>query len=371
MSAIQTIRTTVNSLDEIAGLIATPPTDRPIAGAIGNTGRRVCDAYGNVKLAGSLLFGPTNSVINLVCKPYFDQEGYDPPVPEAPPFEGGQCPTNYLVTYFLPIGQITKFQQTLLGPIGEVVIQRINSQFVTVCFPTGNGLVCSATAVSLFPSQEAEAQTTVARTDGQPDNCGNLPSDLVPGPNPPPDPGPFPPGQEPGVDPTGQPFFYVPDIEIPGLDPIPLDDDPLGDGPQKPAPPAGGDGMPGDPDAIGDEAGEVTGGEDGENIDFGEPPDGRIWVGCIVETLTGSGIGNIPGTGPLSTVWPSVRANVALRYPSRYGTSQRINSKFHEVFRPNTSLVVEGCFLQVQPGSTSKVFPISALKCPDNPCGDE
>jgi hypothetical protein len=149
-----------------------------------------------------------------------------------------------------------------------------------------------------------------------------------------------------------------------------VEDEPIGGQPPAPAP-AGGDGLPGDPSAIGDEAGEVTGGEDGEDIDFGEPPEGRIWVGCIIETSSGSGIGNIPGTGPASTVWPSVRANVALKYSSRYGTSQRINSKFHDIFRPNTSLVVTGCFLQVQPGSTSKVFPISALKCPESPCGDE
>jgi hypothetical protein len=206
------------------------------------------------------------------------------------------------------------------------------------------------------------------RADGQPDECG--PAIAEPGANPPPDPGAFPTGQEPGVNPDGDPFFFIPDLEDPEFGPVTLEDEPLG-GPLEPAAPAGGDGLPGDPAAIADEAGEVTGGEDGEAIDFGEPPEGRIWVGCIVETSTGSGIGNIAGTGPESTVWPSVRANVALQYGSRYGTSQRINSRFHEVFRPNTSLVVTGCFLQVQPGSTSKVFPISALICPESPCGDD
>lgn len=393
MGAIQTIRTTVNGLDELSGLIANPPADRPVAAAIGNTGRKVCDAYANVELAAPLLFGPTSTAIDLVCKPYFDGEGFDGPQNETP-FQGGQCAAPYRLIVGAWTATIQNCPQpqfmvnqnfaqavqasNLAGPItGIELIKDLNNAcgprrfrvMVTTATGPQTFLITQTGSVDDFIASGSPS-FSLERQDG-PDNCGNPPGELVPGQNPPPSPGPFPQGQEPGVDPTGQPFFFIPDIEIPGFDPLPLDDEPLGGAPGGgAATPAGGDGLPGDPDAIGDEAGEVTGGEDGEEIDFGEPPEGRIWIGCIIETSSIAAVGNIAGTGPQSTVWPTVRANAALIYGSRKGTSQRINSKFHDLIRSATSLIVTGVFLQVQPGSTSKIFPLSALTCPENPCVD-
>lgn len=396
MSAIQTIRNTVNSLDEIADIIANPPEGQPVRQAIGINGRRVCDAYANLELVTDLLVGPAKSVIALVCKPYFDAEGYDAPEAEVP-FTGGQCAgTRYTVsgTYLVSCGadegqtKTWSASSTSIGPIGGIYLEPGGGWQIETggtvdpnLIPTGKnfglvkvprpGVTCEQLGDGDLAASTTPKITTVTPFSGEPNDCGDPPPQLVPGANRPPSPGPFPTGLQPGVNPDGQPFFFIPDIDVPGGSPITLDDDPLGDGPPPLQPPAGGDGLPGDPAAIDGEAGEVTGGEDGEDIDFGEPPEGRVWIGCIVETSSTPALGNIAGTGPESTVWPTVRANAALNYGSKKGTSYRITSRFHDLIRSATSLIVTGVFLQVLPGSTSKVFPLSALKCPSNPCEEE
>lgn len=369
MSTIVTIRKAIDSADEIANLIANPNPSRPFRNAIGATGRRVCDGWSSASPWTQVFLAQVTpgglggaALLNTVCKPYLDGQGYDPPEIEETPGETGKCPAFYRFLWSRGGFPDTPIEfSALLGPMSApvrvpgfqrlwVVTNGAGSTF-NIGSQLNNGL-------SQFDGWE--------RVDGLPDDCAPGSTTLVPGPNPAPTPAPWPVGEEPGLDPTGQPIFYVPDIEDPFGD-IPIGGDPFGPELQ----PGAGDGLPGDGEAIGDEAGEVIGGEDGEDIDFGEPPEGRVWVGCIVETSSTPKVGNIPGTGPGNTVWPTVRGNAALNYGALRGSNNRINSRYHELFRPVTSLIVTGCSLQVQSASTAKVFPVSALKCPQNPCGDE
>lgn len=390
MGAIQTVRKTLNGLDQLSQIIADPNSGGAVRAAIGNAGQRYCDWYGSVQDGVAALGGPARATTDLVCGPYFAAAGFDGPQQVAP-FEGGQCPGviyevwaeefNPISGNFNPLAKQGGALESISGPVLGLRLQ-VGADCFTG-FTNGRQLTIRGQGFN-DPAERTVVPTrcvanttgggvglrnlTLVRQDGQPDNCGDPEPQLQPGTNPPPAPPAFPSGETPGENPQGQPFFFVPDIQLPGADPVPLDDEPLGDAPATPGPPAGGDGLPGDPTAIADEAGEVSGGADGEEVDFGEPPEGKIWVGCVVETVTDTRIGNIPGTGPESTVWPSVRGNVALKYGTFLGRSERINSRFFDIFRPNTALMVTGCFLQAQEGSTCKVFPISGIKCPVNPC---
>lgn len=369
MSTIVKIRKAIDSADSFADLIANPDPSRPFRNAIGAAGRRVCDGWSSVQpwtegFIGGALPGPLagSALLNLVCKPYLEGEGFDPPEIEETPGETGQCLASYRFRWSLGgVEQTPIFSGFYDGPLAPVV--RVPG-FVALWNSTNRSGFNFNVGIQ-DNSQQGEFLGW-ERVDGEPDDCAPGSITLVPGPNPAPTPAPWPVGEEPGLDPTGEPFFYVPDIEDPFGD-IPIPDDPFAPELQ----PGAGDGVPGDGDAIGDPAGEVSGGAAGEDVDFGEPPEGRVWVGCIVETSSTPKVGNIPGTGPGNTVWPTVRANAALNYGSLRGSNNRINSRYHELFRPITSLIVTGVFLQVQSASTAKVFPVSALKCPQNPCGDE
>lgn len=376
MSSIVTIRKGIETADQIADFIANPDPSKPFANAIGNAGRKACESWsaqdpwtqgflaqvipGGIGQAG---------LLNTVCKPYLDDNGWDSPS-QVPPFTGGQCYT----TYNLDFSFTNQFGRQTSN---QIVSGRIIGVYVTEVL--GNGTKQSGIERETSPGagitrislgtvagtiDPDPAIANIVRVDGLPDDCGDPPGVLAPGSNPAPSPGPFPTGEEPDVDPFGNPIFYVPDIADP------FGDIPIGDDPFAPAPVSGGgDGLPGLDDAIGPEAADVESG-DGEEIDFGEPPEGRVWVGCIVETTTDSKIGSIPGTGPGQRVWPDVRGNLSLKYGDRKGSNVRINSRFTDIYRPVTSLILTGAFLQLQPFSSGKIFPISALKCPDNPCGD-
>lgn len=364
--------------DEVGEFIRGGPGDG-FPGHVRDRFRDRCNQFANLPPWARALSGVAGGSIKRMCQPYWDDSGKDGPVIK-PGYPGGQCPATYEV--YATTSGIDLFiggqtPRNLQGPLGGVTFTRTvignpfpdSTRFRWTFAGPNDGVEFTARG-DFTPDPGFRI---AGRVDAQPDNCGDQPDTIEPGPNPPADPGPLP-GPEPTNNPDPDnpiPIIPVPPYVDPVFGPQPVTGpDPFGPGGGEPQPPAGGDGLPGDPDAIGGEAGEVTPGESGEEVPFGEPEEGRIWVGCIVETATDPRIGDIPGTAPTSTVWPTVRANVALKYGSYFGKSERINSKFHDIFRANTSLTVTGCFIQVQPGSVCKIFPVSALKCPENPCGE-
>ncbi len=371
---IRVIQGLIDSQRQLGEFIRDGP-DGGLPGYVRDRYRDRCDQFANIPGWVLALSPVGRQSINNWCEPYWEDGGFDGPEFE-PPFVGGQCPEIYQVWATVNGTDVQVGGQSprdIEGPLGGV--QRIETLLGTP-FPDSTRYQFIFSGPNDGPEVTARASfdpDVSFRIDGivggGEDDCGDPPPEFRPGPNPPPDPGPLP-GPEPTDDPIGGPF---PDFPIPPW-PGPLFDypivDPLpeGDGAGEPETAPGGDGVPGDGGAIGGTVGTANGNNDGQDFLFGEPPEGRVWVGCLLRVTTNPLVGNIPGTGPISTVWPTVRGNVALKYPGFYGTSHRVNSRFQEVYRPVTSLIVEGCFVKMQPGSSARIFPVSAPTCPDNPC---
>jgi hypothetical protein len=394
--------------EQVSDFIANGP-ETGLPGHVRDQYRKRCDQFANLPTWVKVLGTGSAGTMRRMCSPYWEQGGFDGPEVAPPPFTGGQCPgVAYTVSATVSAtspytGDIltANLTRTTVGPVSEITGGALSTaSFCTVntnndgrqnirdnrlrLIVTGNGVPSVTESPILsgiwgpsdctvgpdFPIDVIElSNIVISRIDGLPDECGNAPDTIRPGPNPPPDPGPTD-GPEPTTDPDnpfGPPLLPIP----PYIDPVfgPTDiGDPDPDGGAGGT--AGGDGLPGDPDAIADPAGSTGAGPDGVDVDFGDPPEGRIWVAAIIEADVDSRLGNIPGTGPAQTVYPSVIGNASLIYDGARGTNNRVNSDSTVIARETTALVLIGCRLQAQPGVTLTVSPISALTCPENPCED-
>lgn len=377
---VKIINGLVDVQSRVGEFIANGPSDG-LAGYIRDQYRKRCNQAANVPPWLLALSPIARQSLSNFCSPYYDSQGVDGPVLE-PPFNGGQCDAVYVVRIAATRNDSnppTEVSCRVRGPIegvrifdsppaGIVQIRAFNTiSSLSTCGSLNSDSLAWRNAGLGGAAYLGESASIVSITPCGNDSCGDPPPQLRPGNNPPEDPGPTP-GPEPRDDPDGGPF---PELPIPPW-PGPLGDYPIEPPPndQPPAAP-GGDGLPGVDDAIGDEAGEVTGGEDGEEVDFGPPPKGRVWIGAFIQAVVDSRLGNIPGTGPTATVYPFVIGNCALRYGNFFGTSHRIQSRQTLLARPTSALVLDGAFVQAQPGVTLSVRPVSAPTCPENPCGDD
>lgn len=396
----------LGKFDEVASWTASPPEDRPIAGTIGATMQTVCDSFANAPQWAKDAVAATPSgaqgipgALGIVCRPYWNGAGVDGPRLTVP-FTGGQCEgVSYLVRGTFswsggvfcsdgsPITPGDTRQTSDIFGTSFTVTGPVSSASATAVAPTCQGggtriqlevVAANGTFQSFFDSGNVRTYEGVSSAFNFPrsdsgEECGDPPAELEPGDNPPPDPGPLPADVTPVFDPDnpfGAPIGF-PDIpNLPGFDPFPIPPD-AGLGGDGAGRPGGDDGLPGLPDAAAEEAGSVNGGEDGEDVEFGDPPEGRIWVGCVVTATVDSRLGNIAGTAPQSTVYPQVVGNVALKHGDFYSASVPIRSKFQDMFRKNSCLIVTGCFIHARPGASLSVRPISTVTCPENPCEED
>jgi hypothetical protein len=405
---IKIIKGLIKVQEQVGDFIANGP-DTGLPGHVRNQYRNRCDQFANLPGWAQLLGNGSAGTMNRICTPYWDAGGFDGPEVAPPPFNGGQCAgAAYTVTATVTATSpytggvlTTNISRSAIGPITEIRADALSTRSnctlpgggdgnfnvrdtVFRLLVTGNGVLnitqsaiiagnwgpAGCTGDVVLPSDVTViTNLVVTRNGGLPDDCGNLPDTVRPGPNPPPDPGPTP-GPEPTTDPDnpfGPPLLPIPPYIDPVFGPTDIGDpDPDGGGGGA----GGGDGLPGDPDAIAEPAGSTGAGPDGADVDFGEPPEGRIWVAAIIEADVDSRLGNIPGTGPAQTVYPSVIGNASLIYDGARGSNNRITSDSTVITRETTALVLTGCRLQAQPGVTLTVSPISALTCPENPCED-
>ena len=340
------------AFDDLAGLIANPPANRPLEAAIGSAGRKYCDFIGALPGNASGLLGLGLPLQALLCKPYWDGAGYSAPVVNPPPFSGGQCVgASYTVrvnVFIDGVNQGGPFPFTGTGPfLGARRTDTGNVQRWDMVFASGAQQIGSSGTSQVWTI----TYVSVVRNGGLPDNCGNLPGVIGPGPNPPPTPT-FPAGQQPGVEPTGQPFFFVPPITppIPG-NPVDVPDPPYE------MPPTGGGG-PTVPPVAGDE----ESGSDGDN-EFGAPPAGERWVGCCIALGTlPVGTGTVPGTSP-ETVLTQVVGNARLLFDSAtgdsYDTPVQIRSAGLCLWEPVKGLSPKGVRVNLKPGFTFSYTPYS------------
>lgn len=267
--------------DFIAG-----PDPGGLPGHVRNGFRHRCDEFANLPVWARALSGVAGGSINRICKPYWDGAGVDGPQVSPPPFPGGQCPTNYLVQVIDPQGPTIDFSQTLLGPIGAFSVELTGPpNFLMIIRVPFAGGIAQGVVGARGPTVLDRQFQQVTRNDGQPDDCGDLPSDLEPGPNPPPDPGPLP-GPEPTDNPDPDdpiPFLPIPPFLDPIFGPQPItgpDDSPVG---------PGGDGSGGGSgDRPPGDVGEPGGFEDtgaGGDAD-GAAPEGSVLTGLRINFVT-------------------------------------------------------------------------------------
>ncbi len=359
---------------KVADFIADGPSTG-IQGYVRDRYRHRCRELANLP-GWARALGVGRGPFTRVCEPYWADNGWDGPVNPGPPFTGGQCcDLTYNVSYTglnisqEPISGTAQISGQILGsetrsnqPAQPTITSGVNRR---LC----NGQVDFIGLVNVFEGQETGFSITSVTPVSGVDDCGDPPDlPLQPGPNPPPDPGPLP-GPEPFTDPrdpTGIPQIPIPPYDDPIFGPTPIEtpDDESGGG----GSPGGGDGLPGDPDATGDPAGGVGGGEPGQDVDFGEPPAGRVWVGCVVRAVVDPRIPDIPNSGPGNRVYASVIGNASLIYAGHRGTNVRVLSEFTELVRSSSAVVLEGCRVSALPGVQLTVRPISAVSCPDDPC---
>ena len=363
--------------------------DSSIANHFRDQYRARCEEFSNAPgwLQGFVGLG-AGGAIARICKPYLDDNQWDSPVLE-PPFTGGQCPVKYAVSY-------TTISPTFSGGDGGDVFTGgrecsdpdFNSAFGPIEGPRfvstesdwSWGLECRdefgnprriVSVGGVIPTGETIVDrgsmviTSLSACEGT-DNCGDPDSEPAPGPNPAPMPDPIRlPDEEPRPNPRDP--DALPDIPV---DPFP---DPIG-GPNFPALPdgfgfgggqsgGGGAGRSFDPIDNDDE----TGGQDEE---FGEPPEGEVWVGAYLElTKVPINITNVPGTGPENAAYFRIVGNFSIFSDSNgarlYSDSITIKNQWTKFIGNPQGLPVSGARVSVLPGVRYRVIPVSAPADPD------
>lgn len=288
----------ISNIDDLAQAIDDPPPNRPIERRIGEQGRKICDAFSNVPDWAKNLGNPAIPLLGLVCEPYFANNGISPPE-YVPPFTGGQCQVNYTVTIqseVFPFSDCSTFGPSISangfsGPILGLVTRTENPSG-DLCTPAGNAIYLrhgNPVVESLVAGAGYGATASilsVVREDGLPDNCGDPPPEVQPGPNPSPTNPTIPPDEQPYDDPIYGPTLPLPPIIIaPELPDFEISIDPFGNGGGTPNLDPG---EPGEPVETGLPGGGGGGGGGGDGVAEGEAPPGQELVGVrldLVEAL--------------------------------------------------------------------------------------
>lgn len=379
-SPIKVIEKLIDAQDRIADFVANGPSDG-LGGFVRDGYRTRCNQFANLPPWAQALGNGTTGTMSRICQPYWDDNGWDGPVSNSP-FTGGQCAgVSYIVTWSITetlcsSGPVNRPQSnvTVTGPVARAKTEINPGSNPTVEFRIG-------TAGSTLPIRGSGSYInpcfadvtsaldwgnfSVVRADGMPDTCGDPEGSLEPGTNPPPDPGPIdaPDPTDDPSNPTGPPLLPLPPYDDPLGGPTPID---APDDPVAPGPPESG---PGSPDNVGDPIPVTPAGDEGEETDFGEPPTGKVWVGCLLNFTLPTNLGGIPGSAPANRVLARVFGNASLVFAGGRGIAYRQNSAWSYVLRPTGALKVTGVYVNCEPGITYTVRPISIEQCPENTCG--
>lgn len=301
----------LSNIDDLAETIANPNPQRPAENAIGNVGRALCQAASNNPVASGVDTFLLAGAASLICKPYWDAEGWDAPVVEDPGFSGGQCAgvqyiyriTSATINYRgcpgpffslsannLPLdvgpiqGPITKIEgkSALSNPVfcASLGVNHYGDPRIYVTGANGTASAALSPGNNGANVESIDFVGTLIRVDGQPDNCGDPPDNVEPGPTPAPPITP-PPGSGWDIDVRGNPIIVLPPtLEIsPGLTVDVGDISPeINFGRNGKTGPA--DLGPGDQGTPGDEVETGMGGDDS-----GEAPEGSILTGLRLRLI--------------------------------------------------------------------------------------
>lgn len=339
----------------------------PLTDAVRTAVQRGCDAVG--ALPGALPDAVSLVSAARLCRPYWQDQGYSEPV-ERTPFQGGQCAgDSYRVTFRQrtpSCGPGSIFQATTRGPVGYVRQAPSGApgdsgfERITGFNASGSPVVVAgagyATCGPIFVDISVQNLTNTS------DNCGGPSPTYEPGTNPPPSPGPdFLPEFDPQI--PGVPFWEIPDIyndPITGPEPVPeTPGDEVGEGGD------GGDGertpleeRPKRPGAeiVGD---DTSSGEE----DFGEPPEGEVWVGFHLR-VTRPPFEQPPiPRSESNEAYPRVFGNAAIKYGGESGpyasTQKLIRGERLTFITDDYGLPVEGAYVNVAFGWGYIITPLS------------
>ena len=379
----------IDTVDRVAGLpgqagnfVAGPEPTSAIQRGLWNVARKSCDALNSAPGRVVTKIGPVNAVAaREICGPYWQANNYDDPV-TAPPFPGGQC-AGQLYNYSATVTQVNNLGQSndaqvtlgtsrrLSGPIVFVGVEETANAFIPRVRNASGGvrtMVFVGSGVEAVYSKPTTESLTMSNITVSPvDGCGDPPPETQPGGNVATDP-----GEQFDFDlninnelslndelintPFGE-FLLSELVEgilgsLGGASAEPIDPGLLGNGEPEVAPPVSQNG---------------TQGEGGGDEDFGEPPEGRIWVGGVVEVTGGDSLyGNIASSGPENTVYPRVVGNVSLKLEDDNsgiirGDAKQIRSRWSESVVDVTGLKVTGLRVSVLPEITYRVYPLSVI----------
>lgn len=360
---------------DLADFIQNGP-ETGIRGALRDRYRSKCEAFTNVPDWARNLNPIGYDVIATQCKPYLDDQEFDLPVGDLP-FTGGQCADTYsvFISGLRQDGATSGGNQPVLGPIRGTFANEVDDNGAYAAY----GVIGSDASGNAFKygslfGDPADTWTVTgfqvgARQGGLPDDCGDPPVEIVPGPNPAPNPGPdgMPDPTDNPVDPT-DPIVPVPPFEDPFGRPIPFDFP----GPEDiPVPSLEGDPSTGDDGGQGGGAPIPVGvGEngEGEDVDFPPPNDGEVYVGAFLKVTDNPVVGGVAGSGPENEAYPATIGNFSLRHGSLRSDAVRVRSQWTFLARKAPALTVTGARVNLRPGVQGEVIPYSLKVCPENQC---
>ena len=291
----------LDNFEKAAGEFIRDGPSTGLPGYVRDGYRKRCDQFANLPPWAKLLGNGPSGALDRICTPYWDDNGWDGPVPGVPAIVGGQCEERYsfnATTNRGPGTQDEVYRIVAWGPITGARVVGPGTPSVSLeinCRGLSTGYCFNS-----FPVQVAQGWhgfaggsnvqwtnptiSAMNRCSGSGDPCGDSPVEGPSvGPNPPPDPGPLP-GPEPTDDPdnpTGPPLTPLPPYQDPIYGPTPIvgPTGPSGD----PGDPAGGTPPP-PPGDIGDPGSPSDTADGGETE--GEAPEGSTLVGLKVDVLT-------------------------------------------------------------------------------------
>lgn len=302
-----------------------------------------------------------------MCRDFYEEPGNSPGGPGVPPYQGGQCPTPYTISFQVtatdsqsgpqqspPSPEVTTAQ----GPV-SVTESTLGGQHRGFAVRNADGSIASERFVA--PDPVGLTYTlTVTRQDGQPDDCGDPPT----------------PVQAPTV---SSPYNWGDEEDVPGVGPV-ATGRPSGN-PSLPSIPVDAPAFPGvdgfippplpedfRPEDRGTEVGPDSVPpleEDPEEYPFGDPPAGFVWVGVCLRLVGLTSTDNaIPGSGP-DFITPNVLGNVRLLVRLDDGTIKlttptRVNSLTTLEWRPVSGVQVLGARINSLPELVREVTPLMA-----------
>lgn len=347
--------------------VAGPTPDNPVAAAIQQRYRDQCDAYSNAPAWMTAFSTPSRVTMSNLCDPWLESQGSGSPGIEVT-VQGGQCQG---VEYFAGAPNVTGPSVSRgVGPLSvSTSFGESNGRpTFAIAFNWAGGLTGGVSITSSFddglsPTNSERYSGVVARrVDDMPDECGDRVRP-APNPNPRPDPG-LPPDDEPFEGPTGQPLIPMPRIPNPWGDPIQLPNLPL----PNPFAEVGDDGGDtGNNPNVGPavEKGEERdgNGDEGGDDDFGDPPDGHIWVGFVVK-MSNQGVSEgLQVNSPPEPIYRSTTGNYRAKYDVEgetvYSTARRIEAETSVYWLDLPGLTLVGARVNVPSNDSYTVTPLS------------